>query len=154
MFRKTTKADTGRPTEQTPYGVLYTDTAAYAHFAEVRRVRDWLAAFLDDMEQLRISAPEAVKRIDEFLSTLTPQHGHLKTEALGRIRASLNGDPEIHLGPQLTALRLHTSNLWDYAVRCAAQDCERVTSGLERPYAGPFPRGSQEPAFGFRRASF
>ncbi|MEJ8856971.1 hypothetical protein WKW79_20515 [Variovorax robiniae] len=154
MFRKnqTPKADTGRPSESTPYGVLYTDTAAFTHFAEVRRIRDWLASFLDDMEQLRVSAPDAVKRIDGFWDTLPPQCAYLKSDTLARIRASLNGDSEIYLGAQLSTLRRHALDQWGHGVSGAAHACESVPTGHERPYTGPFPRGPQEPAFGYQRA--
>jgi hypothetical protein len=151
MTTKKPKADQGRPTEQTPCGLLFTDTEAFARYVEFRRIRDWLKSFLDDMEHLRIDAPTAIKRIDAFCDTLASAN---KTDILARIRASLSGNAEIRLGQQLTALRLHTSNHWDYVVSCVGQDCERPLTGQERPYDGPVPRksGDQTPAFGYHRA--
>lgn len=151
MTTKKPKADQGRPTEQTPCGLLYTDTPAYARYAEARQVRDWHKTFLDDLEHLRIDGATAIKRIDEFEATAKPVH---KNEYLPRIRAALAGATEIGLGRQLTALRLFVSNHWDYVVSCIAQDCERPPTGHERPYDGPVPRksGDHTPAFGYHRA--
>jgi hypothetical protein len=154
MTTQTTDTHKGRPTVQTPYGVLFSDTEAYSRYAEITRVRDWLLAFLYDMERLRIDAPTAVKRIDEFWSTLRPCHGGLKADQLQRIRACLAGDSAIHLSQQLTGLRTATRNHWCYSVGSAAMDCESVPTGQEIPYGGPFPRksGDQTPAFGYHRA--
>ena len=156
MTTKKPKADSGRPTKQTPYGLLFTDTEAFARYAELRRIRDWLRSFLDDMEHLRLNASTATKRIDEFEATLKAGFD-LKTGALAnlsRIRASLSGNAEIHLGQQLTALRRHMQMHWDYVVSSAGQSVERVPTGHERPYDGPVPRksGDQTPAFGYHRA--
>lgn len=153
MTMKNPKASS-RPTEPSPFGLLYSDTEAYGRYVELRRIRDWLKSFLDDMEHLRIDASAAIERIDEFWRTVQPCHGSLKTEHLARIRASLSGNAEMHLGPQLTALRLSTSRHWDYSVTCVAQDCERPPTGGEGVYTGPFPRksGDHMPAFGYSRA--
>ena len=145
---------TSRPTEQTPYGLLFADTEAFARYTEAIRIRDWLQAFLEDMEHLRIDSRAAIKRIDAFWLTLAPAQGSLKTEQLARIRACLAGNTEIPMGPQLTGLRLMTSNHWHAAVSSTAQDCERPLTGAEIAYTGPFPRksGDQTPAYGYHRA--
>ncbi len=135
------KVGPGRPSEATPDGgVLYTDTPEFAHYAELRRIRNWHEAFLDDVEHLRISSAEAIKRIDEFEASLPAS---FKQDNLSRIRASLSGNAEIHLGTQLTNLRRVTRHHWGYSVSCAAQNCERVPNGQERPYDGPLPRQQQ-----------
>jgi hypothetical protein len=154
MTTKNPKADPGRPTVQMPGGIKFSDTEAYALYAELARIRDWLKSLLDDMEHLRIDAPTAIKRIDDFCATLGSAHSSLKTERLDRIRAGLSGNAAVPLGAQLTALRTELRNHWDYAVAGAAHDCEGPPTGQEIPYNGPFPRssGDQAPAFGYHRA--
>ena len=156
MFKKTPapSATPGRPTTQTPYGALFTDTEAFANYVEQRRLHEWHASFLSDMESLRIDAATAVKRIDDFWATLKPEHGGLKTGQLARIRASLAGNTEIHLGPQLTALRRATDEHMKYGPGNAAQVCERPPAADSLPYNGPFPRksGDHTPAYGYQRA--
>lgn len=145
------KADPGRPIVQTPGGIKFSDTEAYARYAEFVRIRDWLKSFLDDMEHLRIDAPTAIKRIDAFTVTLGSAHGSLKTECLDRIRVCLSGNTAMPLGRQLTALRLEIAH-WDYAVMGSAHDCERPTTGQETPYTGPFPlKVDRTPAVGHAR---
>ena len=153
MTTTKTKADHGRPTEQTPYGVLFTDTAAYADYVEQRRLYDWHVSFLDDLQSLRIDATTAIKRIDDFFETLKPCHGGLKTTQLPRIRACLAGNTEIDLGTQLTALRKSVVDVMRHAPGNVAQTCERPPVAGSRPYDGPFPRasGDHTPAFGYHR---
>ena len=153
MTTKTTDTFNGRPTAQTPYGLRFSDTNAYANYLELLGIRDWLTAFLSDTENLRINAAEAVQRIDDFTATLAPKHASLDTDTLARIRACLSSQNGIPLGGLLTGLRSQTNLHWNYAVSGAAQDCECVPTGSEIAYTGPFPRKSDHtPAYGYHRA--
>ena len=148
------KVSKDRPSAQTPYGLLYSDTDDYARYAEVLRIRAWLKDFLDDTDHLRIDGKEALKRIDAFVLTLQPEHASLNTDHLASIRACLSGNVEIRLSQRLSALRMHLSQHWDYVVGCCGQACASVPTGQEIAYTGPFPReaGSQVPAYGYHRA--
>ena len=152
MIFKKPKVSNDRPNEQTPYGLLYSDTDTYARYVEALRVRDWLAAFLSDMDRLRLNPTEAIKRIDDFSATLAPHQGSLKSDHLDRLRASLAETSPIPFGSLLTGLRVHVSQHWGAVVASIAQDCERVPTGLERPYTGPFQRDTHTPAYGYYRA--
>ena len=132
-----------RPTASTPCGTVYTDTPAYAHYLEVKRIHDWLLAFQTDMENLSLSKPEAVARITAFYDTLQPAHGGLKTGPLELIRKSLDGNTDIRIGMALSALRLDIGNHWHYAMGSAAQVIPRPLTDEQKTdhrlrYAGPF----------------
>lgn len=132
-----------RPTASTPYGTVYTDTPAYAHYAELKRIHEWLSAFLDDLEHLRLQGPEASARITAFYDTLKPAQGSLKDGPLETIRKALDGNTDVHLGKALTGLRLETRTHWHYAMGSAAQVIPRPLTDEQKTdhrlrYSGPF----------------
>ena len=145
------KVSKDRPSEQTPFGHLYTDTPAYAEYLEACRIRDWHETFLDDMERLRLNADQAIKRIDDFVATLPPSRMSISTIYLAPIRECLSGNTDMKLAQRLNGLRHHT---WVDVAGSFAQHCERVPNGQEIAYSGPFPRepGSHTPAYGYHRA--
>ena len=145
------KVSKDRPSEQTPFGHLYTDTTDYARYVEACRIRDWLDGFVDDLDHLRLSAPEAIKHIDAFVATLAPALMLIHDTYLADIKAALSGNTAIKLSQRVNGLRHHT---WANVASSFAQDCERVPNGQEIAYSGPFPReaGSQVPAYGYHRA--
>ena len=132
------QATASRPTALTPHGVAFTDNAAYALYAELTRIHDWLLAFQTDMENLSLSKPEAVARITAFYDTLQPAHGGLKTGPLELIRKSLDGHADIRLGLALSSLRLHIGNHWHYAMRSAGYDLEKPIDPNAPRCSGPF----------------
>lgn len=155
MTKKTTPSAPDRPTTKTPFGVVYTDTPEFATYDEVRRIRDWMAAFLADVEGLRIDAAEAVRRIDAFGPTLRPSDASLvKDGPLACMRSCLSGEVERPMSRPLVWLRSHLDSHWDYVVSCTGQNCPRPPTGQEVSYNGPLPRtpGEHTPAFGYFRA--
>ncbi|MET3494392.1 hypothetical protein [Variovorax boronicumulans] len=87
---------------------VYADTPEYALWVQLIVVRDWMRAFGADLQGLRMTAPQAVERLDKFLAD-TAIPGHLRSTAGDRLRylrAGLVGEPGVDLGTHMTALRL------------------------------------------------
>ena len=121
-----------RPCTATPYGVLYTDTAEYAHFEEMRRIRDAVLGLLSRMERVETTAPEFVAEIDALVGTLPGAYGRHLAETLGYIRRALCGDTEIRLARFLDALRNHGEHFAS-AASGSALHCPRPPDPLSVP---------------------
>ncbi len=117
----------GRPLAKLPEELgaieVYADTPEYANWLHLVAVRDWLRAFCADLHALRMTAAEAVERLDSFLGdpAIPEQHRRIAGDRLRYLRAGLNGDPGVNLGTHMTGLRYMLS------------EAERVVRAVTHP---------------------
>lgn len=128
-----------RPQASTPYGEVFTDTPAYAAYVESRRIHDWLVTLQADLCNLSLSKAEAVARIVDFQSSLTPAQGTYKTEygPLEMLRKALDGNTAINVSSALRGLSFAIEHAHQ-AASFQAQDMERIPDPTAPRYTGPF----------------
>ncbi len=90
---------------------VYADTPEFENWTHLVAVRDWLRAYSDDLHSLRITAQEAVERLDAFLTDAgIPSHHRLSIgDQLRYLRAGLSGEPGVALGTAMNALRMRVA---------------------------------------------